>query len=126
VIAKPFDPIYLRQHVAKSFLDSITPFFLPRFDHGKALRFDCGSKESGMKLQVSFFRLRKSLNIKQKGFAPAFPLTYSSVCVQSIPKEVELMGSDHVIDVRYAVKHPPHMFISYSFLCTLICHPKDK
>ena len=37
VIAKPFGPIYLRQHVAKSFLDSITPFFLPRFDHGKAL-----------------------------------------------------------------------------------------
>lgn len=42
------------------------------------------------------------------------------------PEEVELVGSDHVIDVRYAVKHPPHMFISYSFLCTLICHPKDK
>ena len=59
VIAKPFGPIYLRQHVAKSFLDSITPFFLPRFDHEKALRFDCGSKESGMKLQVSFSAFAK-------------------------------------------------------------------
>jgi len=48
-----------------------------------------------MKLQVSFFRLRKSLNNKQKGFAPAFPLTYSTVCVQST--------------LRLALYVPPHL-----------------
>jgi hypothetical protein len=49
---------------------------------GKALRFDCGSNESGMKLQVSFSPSQK--NKSSQNFAPAFPLTCFSVCVQSM------------------------------------------
>ena len=59
--------------IFRLYLDSIV---------GKALRFDCGSNESGMKLQVSFSPSQKIKS--SKNFAPAFPLTCFSVFVQSM------------------------------------------
>jgi hypothetical protein len=57
--------------IFRFYLDSIA---------GKAPRFDCGSNESGMKLQ--FILAFAKVEIIKKNFAPAFPLTCSSVCVQ--------------------------------------------